>query len=340
MERNIKELILEAYEDNQSKFKNITTGHISQYLKRNYNLKINCNKELTEMGFILKKDENEPSLIYVKKSEENIKSLKPDQKSIQNKVEDKKTSPLLFKFAYFPNFINTLQELSNITQKEFWGNGNNILFSYIFKYFEFIYENKNYPNIITYNKDKTKACFNTGLYSTGFFPIFAYFEAQENGMYIFRKFCSNGDRVLDDLEIPKSLNDYALFKNELIFDSKLDFRINHLHLFERKDRLPEIVKKLNDRFIGHIINGELKIIKDNYNLQKMIIPAAYKQKVVLYIPLKLQEESVDTIVVVEKEEVKNEQYYAVRTILNPHDNIYKTARVLSIVESDWVKNTI
>lgn len=62
--------------------------------------------------------------------------------------------------------------------------------------------------------------------------------------------------------------------------------------------------------------------------------------VVLYIPLKLQEESVDTIVVVEKEEVKNEQYYAVRTILNPHDNIYKTARVLSIVESEWVKNTI
>ncbi|EKK7435309.1 TPA: DUF3825 domain-containing protein, partial [Campylobacter coli] len=115
---------------------------------------------------------------------------------------------------------------------------------------------------------------------------------------------------------------------------------NHLHLFERKERLPEIVKKLNDRFIGHIINGELKIIKDNYNLQKMIIPAAYKQRVVLYIPLKLQEESVDTIVVVEKEEVKNEQYYAVRTILNPQDNIYKTARVLSIVESEWVKNTI
>uniref|UniRef100_UPI000A8F1FAD DUF3825 domain-containing protein n=3 Tax=Campylobacteraceae TaxID=72294 RepID=UPI000A8F1FAD len=190
------------------------------------------------------------------------------------------------------------------------------------------------------NKDKTKACFNTGLYSTGVFPIFAYFEIQENGGYVFRKFCSNGDRVLDDLEIPKSLSDYDTFKNEIIFECKLDFRVNHLHLFERKERLPEIVKKLNDRFIGHIINGELKIIKDNYNLQKMIIPAAYKQRVVLYIPLKLQEESVDTIVVVEKEEVKNEQYYAVRTILNPQDNIYKTARVLSIVESEWVKNTI
>ncbi|TEX94706.1 hypothetical protein ELQ11_09895, partial [Campylobacter sp. US50a] len=63
---------------------------------------------------------------------------------IQNKVEEK---PLLFQFAYFPNFLNTLQELSNIAQKEFWGNGNNILFSYLFKYFEFIYENKSYPDI-------------------------------------------------------------------------------------------------------------------------------------------------------------------------------------------------
>ncbi|ECK2571691.1 DUF3825 domain-containing protein [Campylobacter jejuni] len=335
MEKNIEKLILEAYEDSKTKFDHVTTGHISQYLKRKYDLKINCSKALIEAGFDLEKDENEPSLVYVKKATTRNKTSNRDQ--IQNKVEEK---PLLFQFAYFPNFLNTLQELSNIAQKEFWGNGNNILFSYLFKYFEFIYENKSYPDIITYNKDKTKACFNTGLYSTGVFPIFACFEKQENGGYIFRKFCSNGDRVLDDLEIPKSLSDYDTFKNEIIFDSKLDFRVNHLHLFERKERLPEIVKKLNDRFIGHIINGELKIIKDNYNLQKMIIPVAYKQRVVLYIPLKLQEESVDTIVVVEKEEVKNEQYYAVRTILNPHDNIYKTARVLSIVESEWVKNTI
>lgn len=38
--------------------------HISQYLKRKHDLKINCSKALIETGFNLEKDENEPSLVY------------------------------------------------------------------------------------------------------------------------------------------------------------------------------------------------------------------------------------------------------------------------------------
>lgn len=51
MERNIEKLILEAYEDSKTKFDHVTTGHISQYLKRKYDLKINCSKALIEAGF-------------------------------------------------------------------------------------------------------------------------------------------------------------------------------------------------------------------------------------------------------------------------------------------------
>lgn len=40
--------------------------YISQYLKRKHDLKINCSKALIEAGFDLEKDENEPSLVYVK----------------------------------------------------------------------------------------------------------------------------------------------------------------------------------------------------------------------------------------------------------------------------------
>lgn len=97
-----------------NQFDHVTTGHISQYLKRKYDLKINCSKALIEAGFDLEKDENEPSLVYVKKATTRNKTSNRDQ--IQNKVEEK---PLLFQFAYFPNFLNTLQELSNITQKDF-----------------------------------------------------------------------------------------------------------------------------------------------------------------------------------------------------------------------------
>ncbi|EKH5381938.1 hypothetical protein O8L87_001977, partial [Campylobacter coli] len=116
MEKNIEKLILEAYEDSKTKFDHVTTGHISQYLKRKYDLKINCSKALIEAGFDLEKDENEPSLVYIQKATTRNKASNRDQ--IQNKVEEK---PLLFQFAYFPNFLNTLQELSNIAQKEFWG---------------------------------------------------------------------------------------------------------------------------------------------------------------------------------------------------------------------------
>ena len=47
--------------------------HISQYLKRKYDLKINCSKALIEAGFDLEKDENEPSLVYVKKLPQETK---------------------------------------------------------------------------------------------------------------------------------------------------------------------------------------------------------------------------------------------------------------------------
>ena len=65
MEKNIEKLILEAYEDSKTKVEHVTT--ISQYLKRKHDLKINCSKVLTKAGFNLEKDENEPSLVYVKK---------------------------------------------------------------------------------------------------------------------------------------------------------------------------------------------------------------------------------------------------------------------------------
>lgn len=47
--------------------------HISQYLKRKHDLKINCSKALTKVGFDLEKDENEPSLVYVKKLPQETK---------------------------------------------------------------------------------------------------------------------------------------------------------------------------------------------------------------------------------------------------------------------------
>ena len=42
--------------------------HISQYLKRKHDLKINCSKALTKVGFDLEKDENEPFFSLCEKS--------------------------------------------------------------------------------------------------------------------------------------------------------------------------------------------------------------------------------------------------------------------------------
>lgn len=56
-------------------------------MKRKYDLKINCSKALIEADFDLEKDENEPSLVYVKKATTRNKTSNRDQ--IQNKVEEK-----------------------------------------------------------------------------------------------------------------------------------------------------------------------------------------------------------------------------------------------------------
>lgn len=84
MEKNIEKLILEAYEDSKTKVEHVTTGHISQYLKRKYDLKINCSKALIEAGFDLEKDENEPSLVYVKKATTRNKNLNREQARNKN----------------------------------------------------------------------------------------------------------------------------------------------------------------------------------------------------------------------------------------------------------------
>lgn len=58
--------------------------HISQYLKRKHDLKINCSKALIETGFNLEKDENEPSLVYVKKATTRNKTSNREQARNKN----------------------------------------------------------------------------------------------------------------------------------------------------------------------------------------------------------------------------------------------------------------
>ncbi|WP_270985432.1 DUF3825 domain-containing protein [Campylobacter helveticus] len=351
----IMEKAAEAFNELSKTNERVTTSNVSAYMKDKYDITLPKNTKLKtifeKMGYEIHTKEDEPSIVYIvgKKNvndtaqQNNAKLDKPlPSKSKINKSTSAE-KPKLFQIVYIPDIDLQISKLARKASLENWGKGNNVLYNYFLKYFEFIYENPDFPNLISYNDDKSKMCFHTGLYyADSDSPIYAYCEIYKEG-YKFKDFCSGGHFFLKDLNLPKILETCEDFQEKIVFNPDLDVRFNDEHVSARaKQRLKHILDfdVLQPKIFKYICEGELNFLKKRKNEVVNVVPAIYNNEICFFIPLRLtKDNNTNAILAVQREIGPDGKHYnVVKTLLLLEENIYQMARTAQKINIGWLSN--
>lgn len=245
----------------------------------------------------------------------------------------------LFKFAWFKDFTSSVNDLALLAMNECWDykentTGNNpILFNYIHHTFSKIQS----ENKIIIQDDF--ALFNTGLVTENQEEIFGYFEKNKKpnaqSSWFFQGWRKKSDRELMKFNKLPEIADYFVNPNDLIYDARLDLRINIDHIIvDNKTRFPSPLNTMDDYLLSTLLQGTIedakRRIKRNY---KTAIPQFFKGKLQLLLPLCLMSKSkADLALVVEKES----DTYRATTCLTL-DMAINNARLIAKPDDEWLK---
>ncbi len=242
----------------------------------------------------------------------------------------------LFEFAFCPSYDRKISALSAICLEK-WSFGDNtdniILKNYISHTFSKQYEDN---NIFT---ESAYALFNTGLFTSYYEQIFAYFVPNRNPDK--QSWCFDGFYTSYQLgmmgitNLPRRAN-YFSNPSDLVFDTNCDIIPQYGHIFGDPDnlsRIPEIIRNNPNKTV--LFDGAVKrakqMIDANY---KTAIPQYYKGKIQLLIPICLISENVpDLALVVSKNESGNQ--YLGHTCLTL-EMAYNNARLIARPDSLWL----
>ena len=222
---------------------------------------------------------------------------------------------------------------------------NPILENYIFHTFQRLAWERNNLQV-TPDKKNTKifikddkACFNTGLFTKNYQPIYGYFEKNdipEKQHWVLKGFFDDYSFNLSTFEPLPVRAEYFNDIGDLIYDTKLSLRVQISHILdnpENKSRLPEELqeaKNLTILFDGAIKLAEKKI-QANY---KVAVPQYYQNNIQILIPISLRDpDIVDLALTVSKSDAG---YYSGSTCLTM-DMAYNNARLIARPDSDWLK---
>lgn len=248
----------------------------------------------------------------------------------------------LFDFAYFPKYEEKLSELAEIAESENWkyskpfeGSELPVLQNYL----RFTYNRLYQENKIMVSDDAQSVVFNTGLVTDNQEEIFCLCTVNRNEKakqnWHFNSWCRKGDYHLNRFSQLPEMVRYFDDPSVLVFDHRLDVRINIEHIVqENRDRFPDGIRDNSEFMLQTLVKGALdnaKIrVRRNY---KAAIPLYHKNKVNLMLPLCLaQPDKADLALVVEKMET----FYRAATCLTL-DMAYNNARQLARPDTDWLK---
>jgi len=250
------------------------------------------------------------------------------------------------------SFDEFLRELAALSMPEDWGGTTNpILNKYIhhtFKRLKSEYDSNSSDNKQRIIKTTDKfACFNTGLFTQGYQPIFALFEKNYNATESYHKpwylrgFVdeSNNRLIVFGSDLPERAS-YFSDIGDLIFDYRLEIRANLEHILADDENLQRVPtglqdgsnrQKLNTAFLGALEIAK-KRVTANY---KLAVPQFFNGSIQLLIPLHLMgEEKPDLALAIKKQN----GLYMGRTCLTL-DMAYNNARLIAKPESDWLAPT-
>ena len=237
-------------------------------------------------------------------------------------------------FLCFQNVLFSFSKLAEIAKKEDWGYKNHSLIEYFADYSKIIEQDE--ERYISYNKERTKGCFNTKLHTKRFKDIFACFDLDKDGEKIFKGFYTEADRWLSSINLPEA----PIF--DVKFDTSLNFRFDSEHIIKNKDRLPKEFSNLSGNIIINIIEKQAEIIKkllerEPYNLSNIISPIYYDNKICFLFPIFFTEETTEPDILLTCEK-QSDTSYVFKTILTPDmPSVYRQVRIIAKPNAEWIK---
>jgi hypothetical protein len=247
----------------------------------------------------------------------------------------------LSEFAYIHKIDERLQELSQIAEYEDWGyhfstapRPNPILYNYFQTTFERLMEQKK----IIDSPDGNLCCFNTGLCTDLQEPIYALFSKnKEVGRETWRfvKFSRKGEYELTPFPKLPEMATYFDDPSCLVFDSRLEWRVNYEHILnENRVRFPEPYKSSDDYSLQIVLTGSIENAKERVKRNyKIAVPQYYKGIIQLLLPVCLSnQKKADLALSIQK----HEGCYRGVTVLTL-DMAYNNARQLAKPDRDWLQ---
>ena len=257
-----------------------------------------------------------------------------------------------YDFCYAKDYQRSLDYLESIILPERWNytnphtrrnQKNPILENYIFHTFKrlvFEYRHCDNPddtNCIIYI-DSNNACFNTGLYTTTYEPVFAFLNIKkyedDTKPWFFYGFVAESMPALAQLPLLPNRANYFLDPSDLIYNPDYPLRFNTKHILEENiDRFPTELQSqssLLNTFEG-AINIARKKVRANYRLA---VPTFFDGRMCMLLPLDLMGRgTADLALAIEKTAGK---YYLARTCLTL-DMAYNDARLIAKPDDEWLR---
>lgn len=258
------------------------------------------------------------------------------------KIEDR-NRPALLKYAYLKNMQETLEELKCLAVEEQWDYSLTthekplpILYSYLMHTFARVEEQKKIMASGNYS------CFDTGLTTKNQQEIFMIFKKNTRGFY-FLEFAKESDSNMGRFSALPERATYFNEPSELIYDPRLDLRINIDHIIDDEEnfkRFSSDIQELPKLQLINTLNGAIehakKRVKRNY---KTAIPQFFRGRgfaegrLQLLLPLCLKDSSkADLALAI----FKCDGFYSGKTCLTL-DMAINNARLIAKPDDEWLK---
>ena len=244
----------------------------------------------------------------------------------------------LFDYAWFDDFYRKIKDLEVVVMSEDWDykksptGKNPILVNYIKHTFKKLFDER---KVYVQNG---YSVFNTGLVTEKQEEIFAFFQQNRyngNIPWYFIGWRKASDRDLMRFSKLPEIANYFQDPIELIYDSRLDLRVNLDHIIDDNiARFPTSLQTVDKSQLSVILGGTIedakKRVRRNY---KTAIPQYYDGKIQLLLPLCLTSKTdADLALVVER----GNNVYRASTCLTL-DMAINNARLIAKPDDEWLK---
>lgn len=182
-----------------------------------------------------------------------------------------------------------------------------------------------------------KFCFNTGLFTKQYEPIYACFKhnrSKGHEPWYLTSFSDTSDPFFENvLELPRRARYFSQIK-ELIYDTSAELRVNSAHILSNPNNRKRLPPELSDSpFLVTLFDGAVKLalkkVEANY---KAAVPQFYDDQICFLLPICLRDPAKADLSLAVR---WHEGYYTGHTCLTL-DMAYNNARLIACPNSEWL----